>query len=122
RRGRPWEIDYRSTRLSVNAVASETGRRSERDIVVEILARRPGRPSGRACLLLRAGRCTGARAAAQHLHLVRDDLGGPAVVTVPILPFAGTETPLDVHLRALSQVLGGDLRQAPEHGDRMPFR
>src|SRR5690606_20109000 len=96
-------------------------RRSERNVVVEILGRRPGRGPGGARLLLRAGRRTGARTAAEHLHLVRDDLGRPPVVAVPILPLAGAEPPLDVHLRALPQILGSDLRQAVEHGDVVPL-
>src|SRR5690606_23604770 len=71
---------------------------SERDIVVEIL----GRGRRRAGLLLGARRCAGARPAAEHLHVVRDDLGRPTAVAVPILPLAGPQAARYIHLRALA--------------------
>src|SRR5690606_23914558 len=81
---------------------------SERDIVVEILDRRAG---GRGRRLLGPRRRPGAGTAAEHLHVVGDDLRRPAVVTVTILPLARPQAPFDVHLRALAQVLGSDLGQ-----------
>src|SRR5690606_26232140 len=56
------------------------------------------------------------------LHLVRDDLGRIPIVAVPILPLTRAQTPLDIDLRALAQVLGRDLGQPAEHRDVMPLR
>jgi len=55
-------------------------------------------------------------APAEQLHPalhVHDDLGGVPLDAV-LLPLAGLQLALDVHLRALAQVLAGDLGQAPE--------
>src|SRR4029077_1827779 len=70
-----------------------------------------------------SGSAAGARpaAAAEHLHLVADDLGGVALVALLVLPLARAQTAFDVNLRALAQVLGGDLRQAPEKRHAMPL-
>src|SRR5690606_3363903 len=92
--------------------------RSERDVVVEIL-RRGGR---RARRLLGPRRGARARTAAEHLHVVGDDLRGPPVVAVPVLPLAGAQPPLDVHLRALAQVFRRDLGKPAEHRDVVPLR
>jgi hypothetical protein len=62
-----------------------------------------------------------AAAAAQHLHVVGDDLGGEAVVSLLILPLAGAQFALDEHLRALAQVFRGDLAQAAEQRDAVPL-
>src|SRR5690606_34516469 len=67
------------------------------------------------------GRCARARAPAEHLHLVRDDLGRIAVVPVTILPFSRTQTAFDIDLRAFPQVFGRDFRQSAEHRDVVPF-
>src|SRR6185437_326407 len=105
----------------------------ERDIVIELVAPRPacrsdrlelgplasaalGGRSARACACARA--CS---ASAEHLHLVRDDLGGVPLDALLVLPLARAQAPLDVDLRALVQVLGGDLREPIEHHDPVPF-
>ena len=64
---------------------------------------------------------TAAAAAAQHLHLVSHDLGRPAIVAIPVLPFAGTQLALDIDLRSLAQVFRGDLGQAVEHCHLVPL-
>ena len=61
-------------------------------------------------------------APAEHLHDVGADLGAVAVLPFLVLPFARAETALDVDLRALLQVLAGDLRQAPEERHAVPLR
>ncbi len=48
-----------------------------------------------------AAHAAAAGAAAEHLHVVGDDLGGEAVVAVLVLPFAGAQLALDEHLRTL---------------------
>src|SRR5690606_16075474 len=63
-----------------------------------------------------------ARAAAQHLHLVRHDLGGVAVVARLVLPLSRPELALDIDLRTLPQVLRGNLGQLAEHRNAVPFR
>src|SRR5882762_5512173 len=67
----------------------------------------------------RAGRP--AAPAPEHLQVVTDDLGRVAIVALLVLPFAGAQASLDVDLRALAQVLAGDLRQAPEERHAVPF-
>ena len=54
---------------------------------------------------------------ALHVH---DDLGGVPLDAV-LLPLAGLQLALDVHLRALAQVLAGGLGQAPEQRDAVPL-
>src|SRR5262249_820969 len=60
-------------------------------------------------------------AATEHLHVVTDDLGRIALVALLVLPLARAQAALDVHLRALAQVLGRNLRQAPEECDPVPL-
>src|ERR1700722_5535469 len=106
---------------------------SERDIVVEFITLRP-RPTGGSLRVFGAWRglassphaatpASTARTAApaEHLHLVGDDLGGVAVAAFLVLPFAGAQPALDIDLRALAQVLGGDLAQAPEQRHVVPL-
>src|SRR6266403_434811 len=112
----------------------------EGNIVVEILA-----PTGGCapCGLLGIGRRSaaatrpaagralrpGARGSAaarptptpEHLQVVADDLGRVALVPLLVLPLTRAQASLDVHLRALAQVLAGDFCQAPEERDAVPF-
>src|SRR5688572_9940262 len=62
-----------------------------------------------------------AAARIQHLHFVGDDFRGVAVVTLLVLPFAGTQRSFDVNLRALLEVFARDLTKAPEHGHVVPL-
>src|SRR5699024_7165827 len=61
----------------------------------------------------------------QHLHGARglnknfSDVTGDAVVVVPA---TGTELPLDVNLRALTQIFTSHLRELAEQHHAMPFR
>jgi hypothetical protein len=68
-----------------------------------------------------AGRVTASHAGAEHLHAVGHDLGGVLVGAVLVLPLARLQAPLDVHLRALFQVLARDLGELPEEGDAVPL-
>src|SRR5437016_12694949 len=111
--------------------------RSERDIVVEVVAF-PATPAGGLLGKGRgpaagpaAGRALGgaahgsrarpATATAEHLQIVADDLGRIALVSLLILPLARAQAPLDVDLRALAQVLACDLREPPEERHAMPL-
>src|SRR6266850_2423891 len=69
----------------------------------------------------RPRRLAGAGARPEHLHDVAAYLGAIAVLPFLVLPLARAQGSLDVHLRALLQVLARDLRQAPEKGDAVPF-
>src|SRR5882672_6427874 len=60
-------------------------------------------------------------APAEHLHHVGADLGAIAVLAVLVLALARAQLALDVDLRALLQVLAGDLGEAAEEGDAMPL-
>src|SRR3990172_5929783 len=105
--------------------------RSERDVVFHVVELACGLlcRSGLWLVLglaLRAGGRLPARlsrplAPAKHLHRVGDDLGRVAVMALLVLPLAGADAALDVDLRALLQVLAGDLRQAPEERDAVPL-
>src|SRR5882757_2354524 len=57
----------------------------------------------------------------EHLQLVADDLGRVALVPLLVLPLTRAQASLDVHLRALAQVLAVDFCQAPEERDAVPF-
>src|SRR6185312_10366478 len=115
------------------------GTASERDVVVEVTG---GRGAWRLCATAAAlaeatatptphaaatagtaltAACAATSAAAEHLHLATDDLGRVAVTAFLVLPLAGAQAALDVHLRALAQVLRGDLAQAAEQGHRVPL-
>jgi hypothetical protein len=50
-------------------------------------------------------------AGTQHLHLVGADLCGVALVAVLVGPLARAQRAFDIDLRALAQVLAGDLGQ-----------
>src|SRR5882672_10048838 len=66
-------------------------------------------------------RLAGAGARPQHLHDVAANLGAVAVLPLLVLPLARAQAALDVDLRALLQVLAGDLGQAAEKGDAVPL-
>ena len=110
---------------------------SERDVVVDVgvvaAGRRHGSPAGRPPSRGGLGRRRGAGAAiplprfavaapAQHLHLVCDDLGGVAVLSILALPLPGLDSAFDVDLSALAQVLLRDLGESAEHHHPVPFR
>ena len=62
----------------------------------------------------------GAGAAAEHLHVVGDDLG--AVMGLAFLFVgAGAQAALDINLRTFLQVFAGDFRQAVIEGDAVPL-
>src|SRR5882672_11253735 len=132
--GRKLKYAQRLTRTGAGAL--------ERNVVVEIVAApgtacgllglgrsagartgtpptRAGTPTGRPAGARRAGRPTAP--APEHLQLVTDDLGRVAIVALLVLPFARAQASLDVDLRALAQVLAGDLCQAPEERHAVPF-
>src|SRR5687768_17259391 len=94
---------------------------SERDVVVEIVALHSSSRGAGILLTLPWLRWPAARAAAgpasatsaaEHLQLIRDDLGGITLVALFVLPLARAQAPLDVDLRALAQVFRSDLGQA----------
>ena len=58
---------------------------------------------------------------AKHLHPVTDDLGGPAILAVPILPLAGLESSLNVDCFSFGEVLLGNLRLLVPEDDIVPF-
>src|SRR5690606_22519053 len=61
-------------------------------------------------------------AAAQHLHLVGDDLGAVAVgAGFLVLPLAGLQAALDIDRTAFLQVFAGDLGQAVVHDHPVPL-
>src|SRR6218665_399 len=84
-------------------------------VLARILAAVIGRASGRAC---RRGAMV---TRAEHLHLIRADLGAVPVHAVLVGPLAGTQTAFHVHLRALAQVLAGDLGQAAIEDRAVPL-
>src|SRR5919109_1003892 len=65
--------------------------------------------------------CRRPAATPEHLQVIPDDLGRVALVALLVLPLAGAQAPLDVDLRALAQVLAGDLREAAEQRHPMPL-
>src|SRR5258708_25150169 len=108
--------------------------RSKRYVVLEIieLAAALGgrlRRGARAARLLGAAGfgCAAASRAhalarAQHLHLVGDDLRHVLVLALLVLPLARLHASLDVDLRALLQVLAGDLGELAEERHAVPLR
>src|SRR5690606_7587438 len=60
-------------------------------------------------------------AAAEHLHLVGDDLGDVALLAVLAGELVVADRALDVDLAALAQVLAGDLAELAEQLDAVPF-
>src|SRR5690625_4158149 len=61
-------------------------------------------------------------AAVEHLHFIRHDLGGVAVLAVLPLPLTGLQFALDVDLRAFAQILTDYFREAVEEHDAVKFR
>jgi len=59
--------------------------------------------------------------AIEHLHLIGDDFGGVAILTVLALPFSSLNTALDIDLAALLQVFAGDFAEPIEQHDPMPL-
>jgi hypothetical protein len=68
-----------------------------------------------------ARRTAHALAAAEHLHLVDADVGGVLLDAVLVGVFAGADRALDVDLRALAQVLRGNLGQPAVEHQAVPF-
>src|SRR5215470_6732579 len=96
--------------------------RSERDVVVrsasEIVANRVVGRHGRSHLF--AG-CALAPAA-QHLDVLRHDLGREALLSLLVLPLTRADAAFDVDLPALGEVLADDLRLLAPHHHAMPLR
>src|SRR5690606_9084302 len=59
--------------------------------------------------------------AAEHLHLVGDDVGAVALDAVLAGVLVGAQRAFDIDLAALLQVFAGDLRQAAEELDPVPL-
>jgi hypothetical protein len=57
----------------------------------------------------------------EHLHVVCDDVGEVALLPVIASQFAVGDASLDIHLRALLQVLAGDFAELSEEGHAMPL-
>src|ERR1700722_10462611 len=106
----------------------------ERDVVVEILFAASGRRCRRLIIIVPRGsaapgtalraaarRTRAARASAEHLHIVGNDLGSEPIFALLILPFSGAQLSLDEHLRTLAQIFRGNLSQSAEQGDAVPF-
>src|SRR5690606_28637800 len=98
------------------------GRRALRRLAALLLL--PLRPATAATAALVAATATAAptfTAAAEHLHLVGDDLG--EVLLHPVLAgvLVVADLAFDVHLRALAQVLAGDLAELAEEGHPVPL-
>jgi hypothetical protein len=83
---------------------------SERDVVVEVRLRRER--------VAASGPGVVIALAAEHAQARGDDLGGIAVLTVVGQPLAGLQAALQIHQRALLQVLSGDLRDLAEQSGR----
>src|SRR5690606_15164868 len=97
----------------------------KRDIVVEFpdirRCRRRGALFGRGPC--RTGLAAPGRTASppEHLHLAGDDLGRISVFAFLVLPLASSQAALDVNLRALAQILRGDLSELVVQHDRVPL-
>src|SRR5690606_14165778 len=103
-------------------------RASKRDVVVgEVLDRRrlaAGRGLLARLLALRARAFVAAATvatAAEHLHLVGDDVGVVALLAVVADVLAVADPALDVDLRAFAQVFGRDLGELAEEGHAVPL-
>src|SRR5690606_31974048 len=59
--------------------------------------------------------------AAEHLHLVGDDVGVVALLAVVAGVLAVADPALDVDLRTLAQVFGRDLAELAEEGHPVPL-
>src|SRR5882672_12253433 len=60
-------------------------------------------------------------AAAEHLHVLRDDLGGVTLLPLLILPLPGLDATFDVDLAALGEVLAADLGELAEADHAVPL-
>src|SRR5271166_3602189 len=109
-----------AARASAGPKAGRRGKsnRSERDFAGEITT------GGRRPAIVAAARLVGAAAVAAAVEEGQRagvggevDLGAVAVVPLVVLPLAGGQLPLDEHLRALDEVLLGDLAEGfvPDH-------
>src|SRR5690606_16061907 len=97
---------------------------SEWNVIVREV-RSAGEPRGlllrRPLLALLAALATALAAAAEHLHLVGDDVRVVALLAVVAGVLAVRDPALDVDLRTLAQVLGRDLAELAEEGDAVPL-
>src|SRR5262245_11419993 len=103
----------------------------ERDVVVHVveaggrlrrLASRRARRRGTARFAMLVGtRAAHPFAAAEHLHLLGDDLGGVVVLAFLVLPLARLQAALDVHRAPFLEVLTSDLGQSVVEDDAMPL-
>src|ERR1700683_10693 len=109
----------------------------ERDVVIELIALRARPSTARGFRVFRAWRGLASRphaattspptaraaapAPAEHLHLVGADLGGVAVAAFLVLPLACAQSALNIDLRALAQVFGGDLAEPPDQRHVVPL-
>lgn len=59
--------------------------------------------------------------AAEHFHLIGNDVVSGALDAVFALVFAALDTAFQVHLAAFTQVLTGNLGEFAVHGDVVPF-
>lgn len=59
--------------------------------------------------------------AAEHFHLIGNDVVSGALDAVFALVFAALDTAFQVHLAAFTQVLTGDFGEFAVHGDVVPF-
>ncbi len=63
------------------------------------------------CFTITAAGSFAAVSVAEHLHLIGDNLGGVAVLSVAILPFFGLKTTFNVDRFPLGQLLASDFRE-----------
>ncbi len=59
--------------------------------------------------------------AAQHLHLIGNNFGVPAILPVLIGPLSSLQLTFDIDLSTFAQVLPSDLPEAPEHHHSEPL-
>src|SRR5664279_5291580 len=63
-----------------------------------------------------------ASASAEHQHFLADDLGGVAVFSVPVLPFAGLQAAFDADGFTFCKVFASYFREACPQRNVVPFR
>src|SRR5690606_9076502 len=91
-------------------------------LATAILAARRRRAALRAlAALVAALAATAAGTAAEHLHLVGDDLGDVAVLSVLAGELVVADRAFDIALRTLAQVLTGDLAELSEELHPVPL-
>src|SRR4029079_2813593 len=109
-----WTPPARMNPRALDATGARSAVFSDRNVVVRTAAevrrvRAVGR-DGRTRFVRGAGRRVGAvTAAAEHLHVRGDDLGGGALLALLVLPLPGLDAALEVDLPALHEVLPADL-------------